>query len=523
MSKIWIIDDDQGIRWVLDKALQRVHLQATTFDTVDSLLTALKTSQPHVLVTDIRMPDMSGLELLKKIKHDYPDIVVIVMTAFTDLDSTVEAFQGGAFDYLPKPFDINDAVSLIQRACEHSQMLNLNKKSMAESADIPAPSSADVGKMMTQSHSKSMQEIFRAIGRLAPSKVTVLITGESGSGKELIARAVHEHGNRKNKPFVAINAAAIPKDLLEAELFGHEKGAFTGANQLRKGRFEEADGGTLFLDEIGDMPLDLQTRLLRVLAEGSFYRIGGTQPVHVDVRIIAATHQPLEDRVEQGVFREDLFHRLNVIRLRIPPLRERKDDIPQLARHFLRLSAASLAVPVKQLSNEVLEALCQFDFPGNVRQLENFCHWLTVMSPASLITMDDLPPELLASLSAKVEMGSTTKGSQLTHQTQPLSYEQGSHSVSPYNNVGKADITIAEQGGIQHFPSDWEELLRLEVQKRLNSDEQSIMDNLNKIFEKAVIETALHYYRGRKIDTANRLGIGRNTVTRKLKELDLEA
>lgn len=501
MSKIWIVDDDQGIRWVLDKALQRSDLSARFFEKAEDLWQALETDIPDVLLTDIRMSGMSGLELLKKVKTKYPQVVVIVMTAFTDLDSTVTAFQDGAFDYLPKPFDVNEAVALIQRACEHGKALSYEPPAPEPEPVVPA-----FKKMMTQSHSKAMQEIFRAIGRLAPSKVTVLITGESGSGKELIARAVHEHGSRANKPFVAINAAAIPKDLLEAELFGHERGAFTGANQLRKGRFEEANGGTLFLDEIGDMPLDLQTRLLRVLAEGSFYRIGGTQPVHVDVRIIAATHQPLETRVEQGSFREDLFHRLNVIRLRIPPLRERKDDIPQLSHYFLQASAASLGVPAKQLSPEVIEVLKSFDFPGNVRQLENFCHWLTVMSPAALITLEDLPQELLASLNSQV-VHPEASSADLTGARVTLTGMTATH-VSP-----------VEQ---ESDDPSWANGLREDVQRRLASHDQNIMDDLVRIFEKAVLETALNQCRGRKIEVAARLGIGRNTVTRKLKEFGTE-
>lgn len=491
MSKIWIVDDDQGIRWVLDKALQRVELSAHFFEKAEDVWQALEQEVPDVLLTDIRMNGMSGLELLKQVKTKYPHLVVIVMTAFTDLDSTVMAFQEGAFDYLPKPFDINEAVALIQRACEHSKVLG-------HDISVLEPAVPTFKKMMTQSHSKAMQEIFRAIGRLAPSKVTVLITGESGSGKELVARALHEHGSRAKKPFVAINAAAIPKDLLEAELFGHERGAFTGANQLRKGRFEEANGGTLFLDEIGDMPLDLQTRLLRVLAEGSFYRIGGTQPVHVDVRIIAATHQPLETRVEQGVFREDLFHRLNVIRLRIPPLRERKDDIPALSQYFLQSSAASLGVSAKQLSPDVLEVLKSFDFPGNVRQLENFCHWLTVMSPAGLVTLDDLPHELLASLRSHIE------------HTESDNMDSGISSIM-------SEVLLPEKPE----PS-WVGSLREDVQHRLAIKEKDIMTDLVRVFEKVVLETALNQCRGRRVEVAARLGIGRNTVTRKLKELDIE-
>ena len=562
MSKIWVIDDDQGIRWVLDKALQKAGLQARTFENSASLLSALEYEKPDVLVTDIRMPDISGLELLSLLKQKIPDLLVIVMTAYTDLDSTVQAFQEGAFDYLAKPFDINDAVKLIKRACEQTQQ---TQQPIEVNQDIAM--SPTFARMMSQSYSKAMQEVFRAIGRLAPSKVTVLITGESGTGKELIARAVHQHGSRANKPFVALNAAAIPKDLLEAELFGHERGSFTGASNRRKGRFEEADGGTLFLDEIGDMPLDLQTRLLRVLAEGSFYRIGGVEPVTVDVRIIAATHQPLETRVEQGLFREDLFHRLNVIRLRIPPLRERKEDIPRLITHFLKQSAQSLDVPIKTLSYEVMEIIQSFDFPGNVRQLENFCHWLTVMTPAQIVTTADLPQELLASLRARIDTtNESMTGALATGDSEGLGLQNAeastkSHAASSANAVdnrslansqvfnqvlgnyvdtpglnlgqtGSASTTIgstntSKSSADRSTAMDWELLLRRDVAQRLALEDsalmtESLMDDLTRTFERAVLETTLQFCRGRRVDAAAKLGIGRNTVTRKLKELDLK-
>lgn len=390
MKPVWIVDDDQAIRWVLEKALAKAGVPTRSFMQASDVLAALEHDSPAALVSDIRMPGGSGLELLRRLKESHPTLPVIVMTAFADLDSTVSAFQGGAFDYLAKPFDVNEAVALIRRATVESA------SAQPESNEDSEQALNTERWMMTQSSSTAMQEVFRAIGRLAQSKVTVLITGESGTGKELVARALHGHGARANGPFVALNAAAIPRDLLEAELFGHERGAFTGANSLRRGRFEEAHGGTLFLDEIGDMPIELQTRLLRVLAEGSFYRVGGSQPVRVDVRIVAATHQPLEQRVEQGLFREDLYHRLNVIRLRLPPLRERLEDIPSLANHFLALSARVLGIPVKRLTPDALAALLTFDFPGNVRQLENFCHWLTVMAPGQNIEPGDLPPEIRA-------------------------------------------------------------------------------------------------------------------------------
>src|SRR5438874_13000575 len=379
LKPVWIVDDDRSIRWVLEKALAREGIAYKTFASAHEVLQALQQSQPQVLVSDIRMPGESGLTLLNSIKERFPQIPVIIMTAYSDLDSAVAAFQGGAFEYLPKPFDVDHAIALIRRA----------------SAEIPvtvpgAAALADTPEMLGQA--PAMQEVFRAIGRLSPSHVTVLITGESGTGKELVARALHRHSVRAAQPFVAINTAAIPKDLLESELFGHERGAFTGAQSSRRGRFEQADGGTLFLDEIGDMPPDLQVRLLRVLSDGEYYRVGGHAPRRANFRIIAATHQNREERVRQGAFREDLFHRLNVIRLRLPALRERREDVPALARHFLLKSARDLAVEPKVLSEPALRALATFAFPGNVRQLENICHWLTVMAPGLRIDVADLPP-----------------------------------------------------------------------------------------------------------------------------------
>ncbi|ANN77717.1 nitrogen regulation protein NR(I) [Bordetella flabilis] len=479
MKPVWIVDDDQAIRWVLEKALARGGMTTRSFSQAPDVLAALETEVPAALVSDIRMPGGNGLDLLRQIKERHPALPVIVMTAFADLDSTVSAFQGGAFDYLAKPFDVNDAVALIQRAAQES--------ADGQSGD-EASSQAEANSerwMMTQSASTAMQEIFRAIGRLAQSKVTVLITGESGTGKELVARALHGHGARSNGPFVALNAAAIPRDLLEAELFGHERGAFTGANNLRRGRFEEANGGTLFLDEIGDMPIELQTRLLRVLAEGSFYRVGGAQPVRVDVRIVAATHQPLERRVEQGLFREDLFHRLNVIRLRLPPLRERVEDIPALAQHFLTQSARALGVPAKRLTPEALAVLTRFDFPGNVRQLENFCHWLTVMAPGQTIERADLPPEIRAM------------------EQQPVAQ-------------------ISSRQVVADPPQNWQESLLRDAQHRLDRGEPAIMATLTRQFERILLQTALEASRGRRVEAASRLGIGRNTITRKLRDLGIE-
>src|SRR5437764_4453336 len=383
MKPIWIVDDDQSIRFVLEKALAREDLAVRSFTNPRDVLIALDDDAPQVLVSDIRMPGGSGIELLTKVKERHPGLPVIIMTAYSDLDSAVSAFQGGAFDYLPKPFDVPKAVDLIRRAVEESLHDG--------TSDAPA---AQVPEILGQA--PAMQDVFRAIGRLSQSIVTVLITGESGSGKELVAQALHKHSPRANGPFVAINTAAIPKDLLESELFGHERGAFTGAQATRRGRFEQADGGTLFLDEIGDMPFDLQTRLLRVLSDGQFYRVGGHNPLRSNVRVIAATHQDLEQRVKLGAFRDDLFHRLNVIRLRLPALRERREDVPALARFFLQKSAKELGVEAKRITEQALARLVRFDFPGNVRQLENICHWLTVMAPAQVVEAKDLPPELLA-------------------------------------------------------------------------------------------------------------------------------
>ncbi|CAM4172437.1 nitrogen regulation protein NR(I) [Bordetella tumbae] len=519
MSKpVWIVDDDQAIRWVLEKALARADVPTRSFSQAADVLDALETETPSALVSDIRMPGGSGLDLLRQIKERHPRLPVIVMTAFADLDSTVSAFQGGAFDYLAKPFDVNEAVALIERAVLESAPEE--KTVVGEGAD---PLQNNERWMMTQSASSAMQEVFRAIGRLSQSKVTVLITGESGTGKELVARALHGHGARAGGPFVALNAAAIPRDLLEAELFGHERGAFTGANTLRRGRFEEANGGTLFLDEIGDMPIELQTRLLRVLAEGSFYRVGGAQPVRVDVRIVAATHQPLEQRVEQGQFREDLFHRLNVIRLRLPPLRERVEDIPALANHFLAASARSLGVPVKRLTPDAIAVLTRFDFPGNVRQLENFCHWLTVMAPGQIIERADLPPEIRA-----IEL----------EQQAP---HHGGTAAPTVINGGAAAPMVAGRGG---FPTaapapayaasapvtpaaasgvpDWQGALLRETQQRLERGEPAVMATLTRQFERILLQTALDASRGRRVEAASRLGIGRNTITRKLRELGIE-
>jgi two-component system, NtrC family, nitrogen regulation response regulator GlnG len=459
MKPVWIVDDDRSIRWVIEKALSREGIAFDSFSSAQDALEALTGGAPEVLVSDIRMPGLSGLELLNAVKQRHPAVPVIVMTAYSDLDSAVAAFQGGAYEYLPKPFDIDQAVELIRRALDESRR-------ESEAAEPPGETPEILG------HAPAMQEVFRAIGRLSQSSATVLITGESGTGKELVARALHRHSARAPKPFVAINTAAMPKDLLESELFGHERGSFTGAQQQRRGRFEQAEGGTLFLDEIGDMPAELQTRLLRVLSDGSFYRVGGHQQIKVNVRVIAATHQNLEQRVREGVFREDLYHRLNVIRLRLPNLRERAEDVPLLSKHFLATSAKQLGVEPKRLSEEAFAHLARLAWPGNVRQLENLCHWLTVMAPGQVVDVGDLPAE--------------------------------------FREAGAAAA------------SDWLSALEYEAERRLARGDTGILDALARQFERALISKALARTGGRRIEAANLLGMGRNTITRKIAELGIE-
>ncbi|MDY0747816.1 nitrogen regulation protein NR(I) [Paucibacter sp. R3-3] len=495
MKSIWVVDDDHSIRFVLEKALAREGLPVRSFSNARDMLAALdEGDSPQVLVSDIRMPGGSGLELLAKVKERLPGLPVIIMTAYSDLDSAVSAFQGGAFEYLPKPFDLPRAVELIRRAQEESQ-----REAVSEEA------AAQVPEMLGQA--PAMQDVFRAIGRLSQSNVTVLITGESGSGKELVARALHKHSPRADGPFVAINTAAIPKDLLESELFGHERGAFTGAQATRRGRFEQADGGTLFLDEIGDMPLDLQTRLLRVLSDGQFYRVGGHSPMRSNVRVIAATHQNLEERVRQGAFREDLFHRLNVIRLRLPALRERSEDIAVLARYFLQRSATELGVEAKRLSEAALARLVAFEFPGNVRQLENVCHWLTVMAPSVTIEPKDLPQDLLAAPPATA----------IVHAAAPAPVEAAAALPSAIPQAGGAALPSFGAG-----PDAWVAEMAREARRLLNSGEPDVWDALTRRFEASLILTALDVTRGRRIEAAQKLGIGRNTITRKIQELGLE-
>ncbi len=496
MKPIWIVDDDQSIRFVLEKALLREDLPTRSFTSPREVLQALESAGdeggPQVLVSDIRMPGGSGLDLLTKVKELHPGLPVIIMTAYSDLDSAVSAFQGGAFEYLPKPFDLPKAVELIRRAVEESLREEVAEERMAATPEMLGQAPA-------------MQDVFRAIGRLSQSNVTVMITGESGSGKELVARALHKHSPRANGPFVAINTAAIPKDLLESELFGHERGAFTGAQTMRRGRFEQAEGGTLFLDEIGDMPFDLQTRLLRVLSDGHFYRVGGHNAVKANVRVIAATHQDLEQRVKEGVFREDLFHRLNVIRLRLPALRERKEDVPMLARHFLQQSAKQLGVEPKRISDAALARLSAFSFPGNVRQLENICHWLTVMAPAQLVEPKDLPPEVTVS---------TPEGA-----AAPVADPASPAAAAP---AGLPSAAPAAVPSAVPLAGGWESDLEAEAQALLAAGRTDVWDELTRRFESRLILTALNNTRGRRIEAAQKLGIGRNTITRKIQELGLE-
>ena len=459
---VWIVDDDHAIRWVLDRALTQAQISSNSYEHGQQLLDALAHNSPKLIISDIRMPGIDGLSLLQELQQRLPDVPVIIMTAHSDLDSAVASYQGGAFDYLPKPFDIDEAVSLVQRGLQHAA------EQVATSKPAPAPASAQI-----IGEAPAMQNVFRAIGRLSQSNMTVMINGASGTGKELIAQALHQHSPRSEQPFIPLNMAAIQKDLIESELFGHEKGAFTGASNQRKGHFEQAHGGTLFLDEIGDMPAEAQTRLLRVLADGEFYRVGGHSLVKVDVRIIAATHQDLTKRVEQGLFREDLYHRLNVIRIPLPNLNQRSEDIPALAQHFLTKSAKELAVEAKLLSNEAEQHLQHLPWPGNVRQLENVCRWLSVMGSGNQILVSDLPPEL----------------------QQPTS---------------KTDAN-----------DNWQVLLSKWAKKELQLGQQQLLDHALPAFEKVMIEAALNHTNGRRREAAELLGWGRNTLTRKINELEL--
>ena len=462
MKKIWVLDDDKSIRWVFEKALSKANLPCQCFSNTNEAINQFNHETPAVIVSDIRMPGESGIDFLTKVKDKFPLIPIIIMTAYSDLDTAVSAFQKGAFEYIAKPFDIDKVLEIINQALEQTK--NLEKKQDEQNNNLP--------EIIGQA--QSMQEVFRAIGRLSQSNATVLLNGESGSGKELVANAIHKNSNRKDFPFIAINTAAIPKELLEAELFGHEKGSFTGAQNLRKGRFEQSNGGTLFLDEIGDMPMELQTRLLRVLSDGHFYRIGGQDSIKVDVRVIAATHQDLEELVKNDQFREDLFHRLNVIRITVPPLRNRIEDIPTLSKYFLFKSAQQLKVKPKTLSEEVLKYFNNLQWRGNVRQLENVCHWLTVMSPGNQISVGDLPSEL---------------------------------KDEPINSINNS--------------ANWQENLSRDLSRKLLDGQLELHKFYIDQVEKIIIEKTLEFTKHRKIDAANLLGIGRNTVTRKIKELKI--
>ena len=557
MDVVWVVDDDQSIRWVLERALSKEGFAVKAYSDAREALSAFDLaiapggSPPQAVISDVRMPGQSGVQMLARMKARRPALPVIIMTAFTDLDTAVQAFQSGAFEYLPKPFDLSQALDLIRRAVAEGKREAAVEEILTEAPDMLGQAPA-------------MQEVFRAIGRLSQSSVTVLVTGESGTGKELVARALHRHSPRANKPFVALNTAAIPRDLLESELFGHERGAFTGAQAMRRGRFEQAEGGTLFLDEIGDMPPELQTRLLRVLSDGHFYRVGGHSPLRADVRVIAATHQALEARVRQGLFREDLFHRLNVIRLRLPALRERPEDVPLLARHFLSTSSRSLGTDPKRLTDAALNLLARFGWPGNVRQLENVCHWLNVMAPAQTVDVGDLPPEIRELLSGDA------------HEQEPVvaqvngSHEEGFRAVAgvgesavgvlasagaeirdfdethaesraegrPNNDLGGhpgvtedsgASVGVGAGSGSLMAPGRWGIQLERELDVMLDAqcskgdppEHSDLMDRLVREFETTLLTTALRHTRGRRIEAAQRLGIGRNTITRKIKELGI--
>ncbi len=461
MNDVWVIDDDRSIRWVLERALKKADLEVTLFDSANNAMQALATSTPQVIITDVRMPGMDGFQFLQKVQTQHPELPVIVMTAHSDLDNAVNAYQGGAFEYLPKPFDVDEAVELTKRAYHANDTTPSHEAGVEGVPEI-------IGE------SQAMQEVFRAIGRLSRSSITVLINGETGTGKELVAHALHRHSLRSAKPFIALNMAAIPKDLLESELFGHEKGAFTGAQSLRRGRFEQANMGTLFLDEIGDMPADLQTRLLRVLADGEFYRVGGHEPVKVDVRIIAATHQNLHELVEKGQFREDLMHRLNVIRIEVPSLRERRQDIPLLLKYFLNCAAKELEVETKQLDSEVVSYLSGLEWSGNVRQLENLCRWLTVMASGKTIRMEDLPRDIRET----------------------------------------SDVTL--EAGV-----NWQSMLAHWADQELEKGEAEILQNAMPQFERVLIEAAMKKTGGKRQRAAKLLGWGRNTLTRKIQELNM--
>jgi two-component system, NtrC family, nitrogen regulation response regulator GlnG len=541
MSEVWVVDDDQSMRWVLERSLTKDGFAVESFASPREALARLQTARPRVVLSDIRMPGMTGLEFVEQMRLEGVTAPVIIMTAYSDLESAVSAFQSGAYEYLAKPFDLPAATALVRRALSESQV---NGQVEVGPETIP--------ELMGQA--PAMQELFRAIGRLSTSNATVLVTGESGSGKELVARALHRHSARKNEAFVALNTAAIPRDLLESELFGHERGSFTGAQQQRRGRFEQAEGGTLFLDEIGDMPAELQTRLLRVLSDGHFYRVGGHQPIRSNVRVIAATHQHLEQRVAQGLFREDLFHRLNVIRLRVPALRERREDIVLLVNHFMRQSAQQLAVEPKRLSLSSIAALTAFSWPGNVRQLENLCHWINVMTPGQVADVVDLPVEIREAPASRSDTNTSYANviseprSQIGEIAAPStgSEVQFKDSISQLANAAPVPTTddqgLGELGyALNNVPLDlqarsqaWVQPLRILARQMLTQqpkqfdllpdgqEHSQMMTELTRCFEAVLIQSALQHTRGRRIEAAQRLGIGRNTITRKIQELGLK-
>ncbi len=488
---VWVVDDDESIRWVLDKSLTREGMKVQTFPGSAELLDALDSGKPDVLLSDIRMPGLNGLDLMERVRASKPDLPVIIMTAHSDLDAAVAAYKGGAFEYLPKPFDVDNVAALVRRAAQKQVKNDVDGIDMNGAAII--------------GEAPAMQDVFRAIGRLSQSQITVLITGESGTGKELVARALHVNSPRAQKPFLAINTAAIPKDLMESEFFGHERGAFTGAATQRKGRFEQADGGTLFLDEIGDMPADLQTRLLRVLQDGQFYRVGGVSPIKVDVRVVAATHQALETLVKEGRFREDLYHRINVIRVRVPPLRERSQDIPLLMRHFLARAALEMKTEPKRLQPEVLALLQNFDWPGNVRQMENTCRWLTVMAPGQDIHLQDLPPELLQPAPA---------GTATAAIATPV-------AVAPATELVRPASPLTAPAAVAPVSGSWDQLLSQWATNELAAGTDDLLGIATPAFERVMIEVALKACDGQRQEAARRLGWGRNTLTRKIKELGM--
>lgn len=533
--QVWLVDDDDAIRWVLERAFSGAGWRCRSFASAADVLTALARQQqpdeqPQVLLSDIRMAGMDGLTLLSRIKQQYPQLPVIIMTAHSDLQAAVSAYQHGAFDYLPKPFDIDDVLALTERAIEHYQE---QQQPLRERKAQPV-SDGIIGE------APAMQDVFRIIGRLSTSSISVLINGESGTGKELVAQALHQHSPRADARFIALNMAAIPKELIESELFGHEKGAFTGASQIRRGHFEQADGGTLFLDEIGDMPLEVQTRLLRVLADGQFYRVGGYAPVQVDVRIIAATHQNLEQRVRQGAFREDLYHRLNVIRLQLPPLRERREDIPQLAQHFLQIAAHELGVEAKQLHPDTQTALSRLPWPGNVRQLENTCRWLTVMAAGKAVLLQDLPAELFENTAAGPSANShlssnlANSDSQLNgnscvntdlSNSDLLNNHSGNNNRSDKFSASTTDMVAGDR--MYHVinsrnNASWCEPLAQWVQQSLRDGQDNLLEQVQQDMERVLLQQALQHSNGHKQQAAKLLGLGRNTLTRKLKTHGIE-